>query len=112
MVHPGSEEWEQRVADLAARLAGAATLEATRAAMQEAVRAVSSDSGRRRAGSFGDSGGGSRFGRSWLKAADECGLPRLGRKATFSTYCGWKAAAERWARSVGADMGELEAQQM
>ena len=42
-----------------------------------------------------------------MKAADELGLVRLVKKANFSTFCAWKSAAERWARSVGATIEGL-----
>ena len=87
---------------------------ATRAVMQEAARAISSEVERMRVsqGSHGMGSGDHRstnngFGRSWLKAADEIGLPRLGKKSTFSAFCAWRSTAERWAHSVGAEMGAL-----
>ena len=42
-----------------------------------------------------------------MKAAGEIGLPRLAKKPTFEAYRAWRATAERWARAVGCDMGEL-----
>ena len=47
-----------------------------------------------------------------MKAADEIGLPRLAKKPTFETYRAWRATAERWARAVGCDMGELTPQEV
>ena len=99
---------------MAAVLAKAATSEATRAAMQEAARAISLEVERMRVsqGSHGMGSGDHRsttsgFGHSWPKAADEIGLPRLGKKSTFSAFCTWRSTAERWACSVGAEMGAL-----